>query len=268
MQHAVRCVLSLGGSWLLALLPAASQQPVAQLKLTAPPALAQVRQAYAAVHPRRAPTCGDGTLLFSLGSPQNVFACLVGDDELTLRYGRTTTTLRLEQYSSSYYRFAAYAGPRQVGTVVHCVRQGDEVSCFDLTLSKRSLGAALGGLTEARFVALDDSAFRPAVRRVLAQGATTSAGAYFAPTTLNNKGYCLQQLGYHTEARLFFDEVLRRYPTRAVAYLNRGDTHWKLNQLAAAQDDYRRYLALLHTQHKDTSRVPAYVRLILRLPRH
>jgi tetratricopeptide (TPR) repeat protein len=231
------------------------------------PTWAQVRSAYTLAHPARRVSCEDDTdKLFSLDSPQNVLACIAGDDRLTLQCGRSTMDLHLEQYSKDYYHFKAYAGGREVGIVLRSPEENDRATPFYFLVNDAHLAATLGGFQEGQFTALDDSTFRPAVGQVLAQGPTQGATAYFAPTALNNKGCFLQQLGYSTEANLFFQEVVRRYPTRAVAYLNRGDTYWQLGQPAAAQTDYRRYVWLLRTQHKDTTRVPAYVWLALRLP--
>ncbi|GAB3638735.1 hypothetical protein GCM10027422_43250 [Hymenobacter arcticus] len=193
-----------------------------------------------------------------------MLACVVGDDELTLRGGRTTTTLRLEQYSIDYYHFKVYAGARQVGIVLRGPEENDWVTPFDLPLTDSHLAARLGGLTEGHFTALNASTFRPAVRQVLAHGPLRQGPAYFAPAALNDKGHFLQQQGYLVEAQLFLSTVVRRYPTRAVAYLNRGDTYWQLGQLVAAQADYRRYHALRRTQPQDTTRVPPCVPLALR----
>ena len=185
---------------------------------------------------------------------------------MALLVGRTAYDLRLEQTypTGSNYKYTVYAGPRVVGGFLFEFEYDEDSVCY-LTVG-RALNPTLAGFRQDRFLRLAAPSFPAAVRRKLTTPAREAEPGYFAAQTLNDKGYFLQQLGHPREACLFFDEVLRRYPTRAVAYLNRGDSHWALGRPAQAQADYRQYLALLRTQHKDTTRVPAYARLALRLP--
>lgn len=210
--------------------------------------------------------CSEGTSFLTLVSPHPVLACLEGDDALTLHDGRRTTALTLRPHAGNYLKFdVALAGhPQQVGSFITCYGdQGrDEVSCFDLVLGG-ARGTALGEASEARFISLTDSvAFADRLRRALA----SQDGPPPSVRTLNDTGYLLQRAGYPRVALRLLAIVVQRAPTRAVAYLNRGDVYWQLNRLVAAQADYRRYVGLLRTQHLDTTRVPAYVRLALRLP--
>jgi tetratricopeptide (TPR) repeat protein len=228
-----------------------------------PPTLAQVRQAFTAAHPPLHFACPNATSYVTLTSPHPVLACLVGDDDLTLQDGRRTTPLTLAPQAGSYLHFAVTLGDKPAGTYHVCAESQEVVTCFDLVLSGTQATAALGGRRAARFVALDDSvAFLAQMRRTLA-GEDLPAPAL---STLNDTGYLLQRAGYSHAALRLLTVVVQHAPERAVAYLNRGDTYWQLNQPAAAQADYGRYLRLLRTQHKDTSRVPAYVHLALRLP--
>lgn len=248
-----------GSSGLLALLLTGSPP------LPAPPTLAQVRQAFAAAHPASSFACSAGTPFLTLTSPHPVLACLVGDDELTLHDSRRTTALTMSPHAGSYLKLdVALAGHKQqVGSYLACYDdQREEVSCFDLVLGGVR-ETALGEQGEARFISLDDSvAFADRLRRALAGQDAPPVSV----STLNDTGYLLQRAGYPRAALQLLAPVVQRAPTRAVAYLNRGDVYWQLNRLAAAQADYRRYVSLLRTQHKDTTRVPAYVRLALRLP--
>lgn len=144
--------------------------------------------AYSAAHRPVPVTCGDeGSKLYSLHSPQNVLACVVGDDELTLHYGQTTTDLRLGQYSTSYYCFKTYKGSHEVGLVMRDPEEAGNVTPFNLLVNDPHLAATLGELTEGHFAALDDSTFRPAVRRVLAGASPRGGTGLFCP------GYALQQ---------------------------------------------------------------------------
>lgn len=247
-------------SGLLVLLLTGSPPPAA------PPTLAQVRQAFTAAHPPLSFTCTEDTPFLTLTSPHPVLACLEGDDALTLHDGRRTTALTLRPHAGSYLKFeVALAGhPQQVGSFITCYgEQGqDEVTCFDLVL-RAARGTALGEASEAHFIALADSvAFADQLRRALA----SQDGPPPSVRTLNDTGYLLQRAGYPRAALRLLATVVQRAPTRAVAYLNRGDVYWQLNRLIAAQADYRRYVGLLRTQHLDTTRVPTYVRLALRLP--
>ena len=236
----------------------------------APPTVAQVQQAFAAAHaPPRA--LADfvrhhEAIYFSLGATQNLLCALDdGNESVALLVGRTAYNLRLAQTypTGSNYKYTAYAGTRVVGSFMFEFEYEDDSVCY-LSVG-RALHPSLVGFQESRFWQLASPAFTGAVRRQLAMPAREAAPGYYAAQALNDKGYFLQQLGYPHAASLFFEEVLRRYPGRAVAYLNRGDAHWVLGHPAQARADYRQYLALLRTQHKDTTRVPAYVRLALRL---
>jgi tetratricopeptide (TPR) repeat protein len=229
-----------------------------------------VQQAFATAHalPRTLTKFlrAQEAVYFSLGAPQNLLCALDDSDEsIALLVGPTAYDLRLEQTypAGSAYKFTTYAGTRVVGSFMFGMEYAADTVCY-LTVG-RGLNPALAGFQQDKFWQLASPAFATAVRRQLATPAREAAPGYFTAQTLNDKGYFLQQLGHPREACLFFDEVLRRYPSRAVAYLNRGDAYWTLGQPAKAQADYRQYVALLHAQHKDTARVPAYVQLALHL---
>ncbi|MGI4763124.1 MAG: tetratricopeptide repeat protein [Janthinobacterium lividum] len=236
-----------------------------------PPTRAEAQQAFAAAHslPRALAGFlhGHEAIYFSLGASQNILCALDdGEASVALLVGRTAYDLRLEQTNptGSNYKFTAYAGARVVGSFRFETDFDADSVCY-LTVG-RELNPALAGFQQDKFWLLSAPTFTAAVRHALATSPREAQLGYYAAQTLNDKGYFLQQLGHPREACLFFEEVLRRYPSRAVAYLNRGDAHWTLGRPARAQADYRQYLALLRTQHKDTTRVPAYVRLVLRLP--
>lgn len=235
-----------------------------------PPTLAQAQQAFAAAHGLPRALAGflhaHEDVYFSLGAPQNLLCAPDEGASVALLVGPTAYNLRLEQTypTGSAYKFTAYAGTRVVGSFMFGTDYADDSVCY-LAVG-RGLNPALAGFRQDEFWQLSAPAFPVAVRRALATPVREAEPGYYAAQTLNDKGYFLQQLGHPREASLFFNEVLRRYPSRAVAYLNRGDAHWTLGRPAQAQADYRQYLALLRAQHKDTTRVPAYVRLLLRLP--
>lgn len=241
---------------LLALLP--GPQP-----LPAPPTLAQVRQAFTTAHPAASFACPDGTPLLTLTRAQPLLACLVGDDELTLYDGHRTTALTLVSHAGSYRKFDVQLAGRDVGSLLLCGDDAQgEVACADLLL--RGAGATIPGAgEETRLLSIDDSlTFFSGIRHALAGPAKPGA----AVRALNDAGYLLQRAGYPRAALQLLTRVVQHAPGRAVAYLNRGDAYWQLDRPAAAQADYRRYWQLLRTQRQDTTRVPAYVRLALRLP--
>lgn len=247
----------LGGAGSLALAPVAS----VPVQAGAPPTLAQVRRAFSAVHPASIFACPEGIPFVTLANSHPVFACLDGDNELTLQNGHRTTTLELAPHAGSYLNFSVTGAGQLTGSYLVESQNQEEVTSFTLVLSGARGMGMMGKPGEARFVTLSDSAmFTVMARRVLAGKEAPPVG------TLNDTGYLLQQAGYPHAALRLLTAVVQRAPSRAVAYLNRGDTYWQLSQLAAAQADYRRYIVLLRTQHKDTTRVPAYVRLALRLP--
>ena len=237
--------------------------------------MVQVQQAFAAAHvlPRALAEFlrHHEAVFFSLSATQNLLCALDdGNASVALLVGRTAYNLRLEQTypTGNNYKYTVYTGTRVVGSFLF------EFELFEFEYEEDSVGylsvgralhPSLTGFQESRFWQLAAPSFAAAVRRELATPAREAEPGYFTAQTLNDKGYFLQQLGHPREACLFFDEVLRRYPSRAVAYLNRGDAYWTVGHPAKAQADYRQYLALLRTQHKDTTRVPAYVHLALRL---
>jgi tetratricopeptide (TPR) repeat protein len=269
-SHKLLSLLSVAACWAASVALRAGSLPAGVVGLPPVPTPAQVQREFAAAHGQPPALarflCEHEAIYFALGATQNLLCALDdGDASVALLVGSKTYDLRLEQTNptGSNYKFTAYAGSRVVGAFMYEMDYADSV-CY--LMVGRKLNPALANFQQSKFWLLAAPGFASAARHELATPTREAAPGYHAAQTLNDKGYFLQQLGRAREANMFFDEVLRRYPSRAVAYLNRGDAHWTLSHPAKAQADYRHYLALLRTQHKDTTRVPAYMRLALRLP--
>lgn len=92
-----------------------------------------------------------------------------------------------------------------------------------------------------------------------------AAKYYFAhnPRWSNDLAFLFEQAGYYNEAVVLLQQVIRKHPDRAVAYLNLADSYWALNQKAEAGATYQQYQQLMHKQnrHKMPKRVAARIAL-------
>ncbi len=82
---------------------------------------------------------------------------------------------------------------------------------------------------------------------------------YKSPEILNNKGYFLYKYKYYYASLLYFNKVIEKFPTRAVAYLNIADCYWETNEKDKAIENYKKYIQLIKVQKKDLKRIPKYV---------
>lgn len=74
-------------------------------------------------------------------------------------------------------------------------------------------------------------------------------------TALNDYGYFLQQNDCLDESRQVLQLVTRISPERAVAYLNLGDSYWKLGKTKEARFSYKKYLDLM-AESRETRSIP------------
>ncbi|AZB08165.1 hypothetical protein EG344_04485 [Chryseobacterium sp. G0162] len=54
-------------------------------------------------------------------------------------------------------------------------------------------------------------------------------------------------------------EIIEKYPNRVVAYLNLGDSYWTFDNKEKAKEAYLKYIDLMKSQKKDTSKIPQRV---------
>ena len=75
---------------------------------------------------------------------------------------------------------------------------------------------------------------------------------------LNNIAYYLQKNGQNREAVIMLELIVRKFPTRTVAYYNLGDAYWALGQKKEAKKMYEVYLKQMKARGKE-KRVPKVV---------
>lgn len=76
--------------------------------------------------------------------------------------------------------------------------------------------------------------------------------------SLNDIAFYLQKDGNYTESISVLKKVLQSFPNRIVAYINIGDSYWRLNEFAKAKKAYKRYYTLMKESGKET-RIPKRV---------
>jgi len=77
---------------------------------------------------------------------------------------------------------------------------------------------------------------------------------------INNKNVRLYNdiaffLGYK-ESIYLLQKILEKYPSRVVAYLNIADSYWLSGDKTKAQENYKKYVALMKSQNKEIRKIP------------
>ncbi|MCO6564664.1 MAG: tetratricopeptide repeat protein [Apibacter sp.] len=75
----------------------------------------------------------------------------------------------------------------------------------------------------------------------------------------NDIAYYLEQSGAYTESIFLLDIITRKYPTRAVTWLNLADAQWNIEEYQSAKRLYQKYCKLMKEQKKDLNKIPEYV---------
>ncbi|MEM0942115.1 MAG: tetratricopeptide repeat protein [Bacteroidota bacterium] len=74
----------------------------------------------------------------------------------------------------------------------------------------------------------------------------------------NNFAYYLEQSGAYQEAIFLLEEVIEKFPSRTVAYINLGDAYWGLGEQEKARTAYRIYTYQMQEKGK-AGRIPDVV---------
>lgn len=75
----------------------------------------------------------------------------------------------------------------------------------------------------------------------------------------NDIAYYLEKAKIYDEAIFILENIVKKEPTRIVAYLNLADAYWGLNNIEKAKESYRKYIELMKSQKKDLSKIPQRV---------
>ncbi|MBV6878684.1 hypothetical protein NG800_002230 [Epilithonimonas ginsengisoli] len=75
----------------------------------------------------------------------------------------------------------------------------------------------------------------------------------------NNLAYYLEQNKQYRESVFLLKNILGKYPIRVVAWINYGDSLWGMNNKIAAKEAYKKYISLMKSQNKDSSKIPKRV---------
>ncbi|PWN68977.1 hypothetical protein C1631_012970 [Chryseobacterium phosphatilyticum] len=77
--------------------------------------------------------------------------------------------------------------------------------------------------------------------------------------TVNNVAYILSENGNQKAAIDLLEQIIKKFPSRTVAYLNLADSYWLIGEKEKAVENYKTYLSLMKSQRKDLNKVPKYV---------
>jgi len=75
----------------------------------------------------------------------------------------------------------------------------------------------------------------------------------------NNIAFRLTENGNQKVGIDLLQQIIEKYPTRTVAYLNLADSYWTIGDKESAIKNYKTYLSLMKSQKKDFNKVPKYV---------
>ncbi|MBF9000442.1 tetratricopeptide repeat protein [Vibrio nitrifigilis] len=74
----------------------------------------------------------------------------------------------------------------------------------------------------------------------------------------NNIGYFLYKNKNYKSSKFILEYILQIFPKRTVAYINLGDTYWKLGEINEAKHMYKYYIYFMKKEGKE-SKIPTYV---------
>lgn len=78
-------------------------------------------------------------------------------------------------------------------------------------------------------------------------------------TQYNDVAYYLSEKNKYKESLFLLKIITDKFPNRAVAYLNLGDSYWGLKNIEKAKKSYVTYIELMKSQKKDLSKIPQRV---------
>lgn len=75
----------------------------------------------------------------------------------------------------------------------------------------------------------------------------------------NDIAYYLEEAKIYDEAIFILKSIIKKEPTRTVAYLNLADSYWAINKKDLAKENYKKYVELMKSQNKDLKKIPKQV---------
>ena len=76
----------------------------------------------------------------------------------------------------------------------------------------------------------------------------------------NNLAFYIAQIkDGNFEGIYLYNEILKRFPNRVVAYLNLADSYWAIGNQKLAKENYKKYVELMKSQNKDLKKIPKRV---------
>lgn len=75
----------------------------------------------------------------------------------------------------------------------------------------------------------------------------------------NDAAFNLINLESYNEARIILLEIVKKYPSRTVAWLNLGDAQFGFDDINNAKISYKKYITLMKSQNKDLTKIPTRV---------
>jgi len=75
----------------------------------------------------------------------------------------------------------------------------------------------------------------------------------------NDIAYYLAEAQIYEEAIFILKNIIKKEPTRIVAYLNLADSYWAIGNKESAKENYKKYVELMKSQNKDLKKIPKQV---------
>ena len=75
----------------------------------------------------------------------------------------------------------------------------------------------------------------------------------------NDITYYLEEAQVYEEAIFILRSIIKKEPTRTVAYLNLADSYWAIGNQELAKENYKKYVELMKSQKKDLNKIPQQV---------
>ncbi|KMQ67529.1 hypothetical protein ACM39_11670 [Chryseobacterium sp. FH2] len=76
----------------------------------------------------------------------------------------------------------------------------------------------------------------------------------------NNFAYYISKTkNGNSKAIYLYNEILKKFPNRTVAYLNLADSYWAIDNKDLAKENYKKYVELMQSQKKDLKKIPKEV---------
>jgi len=75
----------------------------------------------------------------------------------------------------------------------------------------------------------------------------------------NNIAFSLEEKSQYKEAIFILAEIINQYPNRVATYLDIANVYWMNNEQTNAKQNYQKYIDLLKSQNKNTTKIPQQI---------